>query len=318
MLMEWQAKDWKKKSEKVYKLKVVDRKETYKKLESELEDLIINPALGHKPKTNDTFDQRLLSIYQEWENSRLSAAHRIKEFKHCRDLAIKELQYGLVPKDFDLKNFGQVDALHQAVYKNKKLDKGTRFYYLNAIERLTACLEGIPRLNSNGDFCEDGWDGEDVGDDFFIEQELIDRFIESHRWMGRVSGAIDKAPEMPPNVDAAIIKMIISNHMRIIAGKERPSRIKKPILEATIKFIKEKPDRMKESAEKICNAFIRKHHGEEKEINVIVDGIDSDVYYDEKVICYKSFLKKETIGKSITLNTFKNTYIPLAKKEIQG
>ncbi len=91
-------------------------------------------------------------------------------------------------------------------------------------------------------------------------------------------------------------------------------KIKQPILQATIIFLKEKPGRVQQSAKLICEAFT-KAYKEEKGIKV--NGKDYDVYYNQGRIYCKVYLKNETIEKSITLNTFKNNYISKAKEGIK-
>lgn len=98
----------------------------------------------------------------------------------------------------------------------------------------------------------------------------------------------------------------------------KASKIKKPILQAISEFLTEKPKRMEQSTEEICSNFLKAYKGKDKGKEVKIDNQDYDVFYDNKKIYYKLFNDRNTSEKSITLNTFKNTYIPRAKKEIQS
>jgi len=93
----------------------------------------------------------------------------------------------------------------------------------------------------------------------------------------------------------------------------KASKIKPPILQATINFLKKRPDRMRQSANAICRAFI-KEHSDAKDIEI--DNKDYSIYFADERIYYKFFAKDSTIEKSISLGTFKQTYIPRAKKEL--
>lgn len=95
----------------------------------------------------------------------------------------------------------------------------------------------------------------------------------------------------------------------------KASKIKQPILEVTILFIKEKPERRQQSAEIICQAF-KKAYNEQNRKEINVKSLDYDVYhYKGRVYC-KVFHNNKTIEESISLNTFKNTYIAKAKTTI--
>ena len=127
---------------------------------------------------------------------------------------------------------------------------------------------------------------------------------------------------------SALIPIIFKRGKAIDGSKKGggESNIYKAILEATIQFIKEKPDRIAEPAEKICNAFKRRYHTKSNAKNVILNDVDMEVYYESKKI-YQASIKsiggkkgkrEETHENSITLNTFKNNYIARAKKEIKS
>jgi hypothetical protein len=91
------------------------------------------------------------------------------------------------------------------------------------------------------------------------------------------------------------------------------SKIKKPILQAIILFLKEKKSRLKDPVAKVCKDF-KYSHTEAKQMDV--SSIDYDVYYNQGRIYCKAFMNGKTVDDSISLNTFKKTYIPRAKKEI--
>jgi len=96
------------------------------------------------------------------------------------------------------------------------------------------------------------------------------------------------------------------------------SKKNQPILQATIKFIREKPDRLQKSAEKIYKALKRKYPSEEEQYEIIIDGVDYGVYCRDNEICAKTYKNKEAPVKTITSNTFKNEYISDAKEAVKS
>ena len=98
----------------------------------------------------------------------------------------------------------------------------------------------------------------------------------------------------------------------------RASKIKQPILQAIIQFLKEKPDRQQQSARVICNAFLKAYKESNSHKEIKINNKDYDVYYDRGKIYYKAYLINKTIEDSITLNTFRNTYISKAKEKIKS
>lgn len=95
-------------------------------------------------------------------------------------------------------------------------------------------------------------------------------------------------------------------------------KIKEPILQAVVEFLKEKPRRLKESALKVCDAFTKAHNKEDHAVTVKIDHVEHDVFYEAGRIYYKKFLKTKTPNDSIALSTFRNTYISRAKKKIKA
>lgn len=140
--------------------------------------------------------------------------------------------------------------------------------------------------------------------------DLLDKMkAESARHLGEISKSPDKD-------DSDFEQFLREDQSKKGQKGGSASKINKPILQATIQFIKEQPVRMKESAEKICDDFKRKNRSEDNAINIIIDNVENDVYYDSKKIYCKSFFNNKTLEESISLNTFRNNYISKAKKEI--
>ncbi|MEN6373553.1 MAG: hypothetical protein ABFD75_02070 [Smithella sp.] len=123
--------------------------------------------------------------------------------------------------------------------------------------------------------------------------------------------------------DAGEINRSISERLRKNLSENgqkggKASKINKPILEATIQFLKEKPERLENSADTIFKAFKKKYSSEEKQCEIIMDGVDYGIYYTDSEIHSKAYKKKDTPLKTITLNTFKSIYISKAKKQIKA
>ena len=107
-------------------------------------------------------------------------------------------------------------------------------------------------------------------------------------------------------------------HKNIGKKGGRASKIKQPILQATIQFINEKSGRLNNSAQHICDAFTKKYREKQTVMTLNLDGKDWDVYYYAERIYCKGYFDNKTIEDSISLNTFQNDYISKAKKEIQS
>ncbi len=119
---------------------------------------------------------------------------------------------------------------------------------------------------------------------------------------------------------AQLAKIRVKNREDLSKKGQKGGKVPKiiqPILQATIQFIDEKPGRLEQAAKTICEAFARKYD-KNNHADIKVSGVDYDVFFEKGKIYYKAFLHKETTEKSITLNTFRNTYISRAKKEIKS
>jgi hypothetical protein len=102
-------------------------------------------------------------------------------------------------------------------------------------------------------------------------------------------------------------------------GGER-SKKNKPILLAMTQYLQDHPKLADTSGEQIVNS-LKKNTKEKKPINVKFDGCDWDVYCDNEgpgYIVAKTYSKdKKNPQRSIKISTFRNYYIPEAKKIIK-
>jgi len=137
------------------------------------------------------------------------------------------------------------------------------------------------------------------------------------------------APKEQTGIPAAV-SSIPSNHNPDVEQKlqeylsekgqkgGKAPKISQPILKATIQFINEKSGRLESTAEGIYKAFKRKYPSEEKQYEINIDGVDYGVYCLNDEIYAKAYKSKSVPVKTITFNTFKNSYISKAKKQIEA
>jgi len=149
---------------------------------------------------------------------------------------------------------------------------------------------------------------------YFDTGDII-AYEKTHRLIEIPEPPTPQIEQAPGAADDALKK-----HLREAGQKGgKQSKIKKPILEAAMKFISENPKTKKKSNREIANSFCRKHN-ENESMTVTIDGVKWDVFASGDLIFSRLGEHGNKISdnkdKSITYTTFHNTYIPRAKNTI--
>jgi NAD-dependent DNA ligase len=162
-------------------------------------------------------------------------------------------------------------------------------------------------------YCWIGYDINDISDVTYFKIEDIEAFERKYSEIlslqaPSATAETDKPEEGTHTVPNEALSKIGSKGGQV-------SKIKQPILQALVQFLKANPNRIRKSAKAICTSFI---NAVGKGIAIKVDGKDYEVNYADGEIYYaKSRGNGKLKETSIKSSTFKKTYVALAKKEIE-